>query len=177
MKAHIRPAIAEDVKAIASIAAESPTAPQWSRKEFAAMLAADETSPLLRRVLVAERGGEVAGFAVYTVLRSFFPPEAELESLAVGPMHRRLGLGKELLAAVNASVASFGAEWLLLEVRGSNTGAIALYHEAGFTQAGIRKDYYANPREDAVCMRYVFANPGDARVKGVSGEAPIRPVS
>ncbi len=160
MKTHIRPAVAEDLRAIVAIAAESPTAPQWSQKEFAAMLGADETNPLLRRVLVAERGGEVAGFAVYTVLRSFFPPEAELESLAVGPLHRRLGLGKALLAAVNASVASFGAEWLLLEVRASNAGAIALYREVGFTPAGIRKDYYAKPNEDAVCMRYVFANHG-----------------
>jgi ribosomal-protein-alanine N-acetyltransferase len=160
MKTHIRAAVTEDLKAIVAIAAHSPTAPQWSLKEFATMLAADETSPLLRRVLVAEHGGEVAGFAVYTVLRSFFPSEAELESLAVGPLHRRLGLGKALLAAVNASVASFGAESLLLEVRASNAGAIALYRGAGFTPAGIRKDYYASPKEDAMCMRYVFANQG-----------------
>jgi ribosomal-protein-alanine N-acetyltransferase len=160
MKTHIRAAVAEDLKAIVSIAAESPTAPQWSQKEFAAMLEADETAPLLRRVVVVERGGEVAGFAVYTVLRTVFPPEAELESLAVGPSHRRLGLGKALLAAVNVGAASFGTEWLLLEVRASNAGALALYRGVGFTLAGIRKRYYANPTEDAVCMRYVFANHG-----------------
>jgi ribosomal-protein-alanine N-acetyltransferase len=45
---------------------------------------------------------------------------------------------------------------MLLEVRPSNTGALALYQEAGFTEIGRRKGYYpaaGQRREDALVLR------------------------
>ena len=39
-----------------------------------------------------------------------------------------------------------------LEVRRSNTGAIALYERFGFRSAGVRRRYYADNGEDAVIM-------------------------
>ena len=42
---------------------------------------------------------------------------------------------------------------MLLEVRASNDGAIALYKEAGFKAIAKRRAYYTHPREDAVVMR------------------------
>ncbi|MCZ6831549.1 MAG: hypothetical protein O7F73_18545, partial [Gammaproteobacteria bacterium] len=42
----------------------------------------------------------------------------------------------------------------LLEVRCSNGGAIALYRKHGFTEDGVRKNYYPTDggREDALLM-------------------------
>jgi ribosomal-protein-alanine N-acetyltransferase len=39
-----------------------------------------------------------------------------------------------------------------LEVRSSNEPAIRLYESLGFERAGIRKDFYTKPKEDAVIM-------------------------
>jgi ribosomal-protein-alanine N-acetyltransferase len=53
----------------------------------------------------------------------------------------------------------FGAAnlaFLTLEVRASNVAAIALYEKYGFQQAGLRKGYYQNPREDAIIMTRNF---------------------
>ena len=45
-----------------------------------------------------------------------------------------------------------GAENLTLEVRVSNEAAIALYRRCGFAPAGVRKNYYAEGKEDALVM-------------------------
>ena len=43
---------------------------------------------------------------------------------------------------------------MVLEVRASNAAAIALYRRAGFSDIGLRRDYYQaeNGREDAILM-------------------------
>jgi len=46
-----------------------------------------------------------------------------------------------------------GSQCLTLEVRASNMPAIALYEKLGFTQIGRRKNYYRNPKEDALILR------------------------
>jgi ribosomal-protein-alanine N-acetyltransferase len=40
-----------------------------------------------------------------------------------------------------------------LEVRTSNASAIALYEKLAFRQIGLRKNYYRNPREDALILQ------------------------
>ena len=45
---------------------------------------------------------------------------------------------------------------LTLEVRESNAPAIALYEKCGFVFCGIRKDYYTDPKENALLMRLAF---------------------
>ena len=42
---------------------------------------------------------------------------------------------------------------LTLEVRASNEPAKQLYEKLGFLQVGCRKNYYRNPREDALILR------------------------
>lgn len=39
-----------------------------------------------------------------------------------------------------------------LEVRESNLNAIRLYHKLGFKNAGIRRNFYDKPKEDAIIM-------------------------
>ena len=49
-------------------------------------------------------------------------------------------------------IAVDGAKLFFLEVRESNTPAIALYKKLGFTKSGMRNNYYTNPVENAVLM-------------------------
>lgn len=48
---------------------------------------------------------------------------------------------------------------MTLEVRPSNAAAIALYEKHGFAQVGRRKDYYTDPREDALLLTRTFERP------------------
>jgi ribosomal-protein-alanine N-acetyltransferase len=74
---------------------------------------------------------------------------ADIGNIAVSPEFRRQGIASLLLdTALNGMDAD-----VFLEVRHSNTPAIALYEKYGFQPIGIRKNYYDNPREDAILMQ------------------------
>lgn len=91
---------------------------------------------------------EIAAYGViYTA-----SDEGDLANIAVSPKYRRQGLGKALLTKICGEARALGVERLFLEVRESNGGAMALYSSVGFTQIGRRRNYYVNPREDAVTM-------------------------
>ena len=103
-------------------------------------------------VVVAEgEDGTVLGYAgLQTVL-----DEGYINNVAVDPRFRRQGVAGRLVEAF----LRFGAAklaFLTLEVRASNAPAIALYEKYGFTQAGRRRDYYDDPREDALLMNLRF---------------------
>jgi ribosomal-protein-alanine N-acetyltransferase len=59
-------------------------------------------------------------------------------------------LARRLLRHVLDHAVSAGATAATLEVRRSNTAARALYEGLGFSVEGVRRDYYQDPREDAV---------------------------
>ena len=71
-------------------------------------------------------------------------------NVAVDPAQRRRGVASGLLSALLAKVGEEAR--LTLEVRTSNTPAIALYERFGFHSAGVRPRYYQDNGEDAVIM-------------------------
>jgi [ribosomal protein S18]-alanine N-acetyltransferase len=71
-------------------------------------------------------------------------------NIAVEPERRRRGIGGALLGALLDRVGADAR--ITLEVRRSNTGAVALYERFGFRSAGVRRRYYADNGEDAVIM-------------------------
>ncbi|HET9104995.1 MAG TPA: ribosomal protein S18-alanine N-acetyltransferase [Solirubrobacteraceae bacterium] len=73
-----------------------------------------------------------------------------LMNVAVDPSRRREGVATGLLEAM-IQAAGADSEYTL-EVRTSNTGAIALYERFGFRSAGTRPRYYRDTGEDAVIM-------------------------
>ncbi len=110
--------------------------------------------------LVAVAGETIMGYA----LGWCEPPEAELMNLAVDAAWRRRGTGWALLDRSLEICARRGARELFLEVRVSNAAAQRLYLRHGFEACGRRRDYYANPREDALVYRArLGASPGAAR--------------
>jgi ribosomal-protein-alanine N-acetyltransferase len=82
--------------------------------------------------------------------------EAHLLNISVhGDMQRR-GIGKMLLDKVCLLAHQQQMQSVLLEVRPSNTRAIAIYQRYGFVEIGRRRDYYpaaGDKREEAIVMR------------------------
>ncbi len=77
---------------------------------------------------------------------------AEMVDLRVLASERRQGLGRQLLWASLTALGDVGA--VELEVRSSNVAARALYESLGFSETGLRSNYYAasDRREDAILM-------------------------
>ncbi len=65
---------------------------------------------------------------------------------------RRRGVGRALMEEAARYARTSHVRLLLLEVRRSNHGAVALYRQLGFSIFGVRKGYYADNGEDAVEM-------------------------
>ena len=79
--------------------------------------------------------------------------ESDMMNVAVDPAYRRQGIAEKLVAELARQLKALGNACLSLEVRASNTGAIALYGKLDFQQVGRRPNYYRNPKEDALILR------------------------
>ena len=78
--------------------------------------------------------------------------ELHINSLAVEETLRRRGLARRLLEFVIVDARASGARTAPLEVRQSNQSARLLYEGLGFRVEGVRRDYYQDPREDALIL-------------------------
>ncbi len=113
---------------------------------------ASELSNPLSCWLVAMEGVRLAGYVgSQTVL-----DETDMMNIAVHPDFRRRGIAEALVKELVGELSNRGSHCLALEVRASNAPAIALYEKLGFSQAGLRKNYYRNPREDALILKKYF---------------------
>jgi ribosomal-protein-alanine N-acetyltransferase len=116
----------------------------WSENSIASEL----NSRLSDWLVVTEGEQVVAYVGAQTVIDS-----SDMMNIAVHPDFRRRGIAEMLVAALEEQLRQRGSKMLLLEVRDSNAPAIALYEKLGFHQAGLRKNYYRNPKEDARILR------------------------
>jgi ribosomal-protein-alanine N-acetyltransferase len=78
--------------------------------------------------------------------------EAEILDVAVPEKHRRQGHAFRLLSEFLIFAGKRGLLDLFLEVRESNTAAIALYRKLGFAPSGRRPNYYHQPDEVALLL-------------------------
>lgn len=143
----IRHMVAADLDRVLGIASSLPNAPVWPRSAYETALNPDST-PRRVALVAATPADELAGFVIASVI----PPQAELESIAVAADFQHGGLGRQLLGALTASLRPVGALELTLEVRSSNTPAVAFYKALGFHFRGLRPRYYVDPIENAVMM-------------------------
>lgn len=98
--------------------------------------------------LVAVHQESIAGYCGYWGAA----PEAYIYNVAVKKEFRRQHTGYQMLKRLMADALDKGIHTFTLEVRCSNTAAMHLYEQLGFTHAGIRKNFYTKPTEDAVIM-------------------------
>lgn len=117
----------------------------WSREDFEGSLKFGHQFLLLRD------GETLLAAAVYMQIFE----QSELLTIAVDPQYQGQGYGKLLLTELISRLTANRAESLFLEVRVSNTRAIALYRSAGFQEISRRKGYYPtrDGREDAIVMQ------------------------
>jgi [ribosomal protein S18]-alanine N-acetyltransferase len=116
----------------------------WTSGQFRDSLAAGHTGWLQRE------GDAIAAFAVTMRVVD----EDHLLDIGVAPEYQRSGRGTALLAFLCQQARAAGMVRLLLEVRASNSAAIAFYRRFDFAEIGRRRGYYParEGREDAIVM-------------------------
>jgi ribosomal-protein-alanine N-acetyltransferase len=117
----------------------------WSRSMFAGELA--KPSSLSLGGFDPDSGRLVAYLVVSRYVDAW-----HIMNLAVDPDWRRLGVASRLLDELFELTGSDPRRGYTLEVRVSNTTAIALYEHFGFESSGLRRGYYTDNREDALIM-------------------------
>ena len=135
---------ADHVEAVAAIEKECFGVDAWSVRSVSS-----ELENKLALWLVAVEDGAVAGYVGSQTVCN----ETDMMNVAVTVDYRRQGLGEKLVLALVEELKAMGSQCLTLEVRDSNTPARTLYEKLGFRQIGLRKNYYRNPKEDALILR------------------------
>lgn len=94
----------------------------------------------------------VEGVLVGYIALEWVLDEGSLTNLAVMPSYRRQGIAEALTLKLLDFAKEKALQFVTLEVRVTNTPASNLYRKTGFQDVGVRKNYYSNPREDALLM-------------------------
>ena len=153
----IRAAIERDIDSLLPIEHRCFHHDRLSRLDFHRALKA--TSVVL---VVAEEGGAVMGYALVRLRGR----QGRLESLAVDPPARRLGLGRALLKASEQAVLERGALHMRLEIREDNPAALALYESLGYRQHGTWLEYYED-EGDALRLRKALGSDATDEALGI----------
>ena len=121
----------------------------WSERSVAS-----ELENPLSLWLVAMEGERLAGYVGSQTVMG----ETDMMNVAVHPDHRQKGIAKALILALVEELKKLESHSLTLEVRASNAPAICLYRMLDFQEVGRRKNYYRNPRENAIILRKEWEN-------------------
>lgn len=116
----------------------------WSMSLFLSELALRST----RAYYVAVVGKQIVGYAGLMMTLD----DGHVTTIAVDPAWHRHKIGTRLLLALAREAILRGATGLTLEVRLGNKSAQELYRTFGFRPVGVRKNYYAETKEDALVM-------------------------
>ena len=136
----IRAAVAEDSKYIAEI--EKKYIPEaWSEKLISEEIEKNESI-----FYIAFVNDEICGY----VSGDNIAGELFINNIAVDENHRREGIASCLFEILINEAKVQNCFSVTLEVRSKNINAIALYEKYGFKNAGVRKNYYSSPADDAI---------------------------
>lgn len=129
--------------AAAAALERSVSSDAWSQKAFA-----DAIMDGNALYLAARLDGKLAGCC--GLWQSF--ETADICNVAVDASFWRKGIAKAMLCALMEEGRARGVSDFTLEVRKNNLPAIGLYEKLGFVTEGVRKNFYANPKDDALIM-------------------------
>ena len=131
---------------VAAIERDTFAAP-WSEKMLELCISNDGVG-----FVALDGDGRVAAYVTALIA----PYEIQIANVATRVDMRCRGLAVRVIAALTEFAKALGAEQISLEVRVSNAAAIGLYKKMGFFEAGVRKNFYTSPREDAFVMLLVL---------------------
>ena len=116
----------------------------WTKKNFIDSYGAKN----LFKVLKSEN--DIIGY--YIAL--FVLDECELLNVTVKQELQKKGYGAQILQDLFSECRKENIVNIFLEVRKSNSSAIRLYEKNGFSEIGVRNNYYQNKdgKEDAILM-------------------------
>ena len=135
------PADLDGVLAIEEASFNNPTTREWYQAEL-------KRPEVCYIYILRTPDAPVAAFCAFWRVVD----QIHINNLAVRPELRSQGLASRLLDGVMTEMAGLGATSATLEVRRSNTPALRLYAKAGFIEAGVRRNYYTQPVEDALVL-------------------------
>lgn len=134
--------VQDDIKQVHAIEVGTFSTP-WSERAFLEELENEHSM-----YLVLERADEILAYGgLWSIVG-----EGHITNIAVKKGNRGLGLGKKITKALLEQGKIMGLRAFTLEVRKSNHIAIRLYEDIGFVKAGVRKNFYDKPTEDAYIM-------------------------
>nr|WP_308627189.1 ribosomal protein S18-alanine N-acetyltransferase [uncultured Eisenbergiella sp.] len=139
----IRRMVRDDLTQAASLEQKCFGTDAWSLQAFADAL--EDANALYLSGM--EEGTLVAYCGIW---KSF--EDGDITNVAVEEIHRKKGYARQLLKQLMKEASLSGVENFTLEVRESNLPAIRLYESLGFVTEGVRKDFYRNPKENALIM-------------------------
>ena len=148
--ATMRPMRVDDLESVLDIELRAYPFP-WTRGIFHDCLRAGYPAWVL------EQGPAVIGYGMLNIGAD----EAHVLNVCTAPEVQGQGHGRRLLRSLLKAARNRGAQRVFLEVRPSNTIAIALYDSEGFNEIGRRPRYYPakSGREDAIVMaKELFAD-------------------
>jgi [ribosomal protein S18]-alanine N-acetyltransferase len=144
-KAHLK-----DVDTIKQIEVECGLS-RWSENDYRA-----ETEHADNLFFIFRKNSDVTGFIIARLIMKYSQTssenEIEIYNIGVKKGFRHQKIGSKLLKKIFEEAEEKKVGRIYLEVRKSNAGALEFYLKNGFKIVGERKNFYANPTEDAVLM-------------------------
>jgi ribosomal-protein-alanine N-acetyltransferase len=139
----VEPMRPEDLDEVLAIERASFSMP-WSRGAFLYEIQQNRVA----RCRVMREDSVIVGYLCVWEIAD----EIHVTNVAVHPSRRRQGIARSLLGSLLAEAQARDLRLIVLEVRPSNRGAIALYESFGFKITGRRRGYYYDTGEDALVM-------------------------
>lgn len=140
----IRPFDRSYVSDICRIENENFTEP-WSERSFYEMADAE----FVLALCAFNEADKLVGY----VFGDFVVDTGEVLDIAVDKEYKKQGVGGFLIGSLHKILKERKATECFLEVRESNEPAKCLYAKMGYLPIGVRKNYYKNPKENAIVLR------------------------
>ena len=116
----------------------------WTENDFK-----DAVNQQQQYYWVALKEHKIVGFVGMLVAAD----EADITHIAVQKEYRRQHIAFALLQELICQASELGVGTIYLEVRRNNSSAQRFYQAMNFEEVGVRKNYYTNPKEDAIIMK------------------------
>ncbi len=147
----LQPITVADIDQILAIERHSFEDP-WPRMTFLQELSNGNAGNYAVRQHSPGLSKDIIGYICFQV----FSGKMHISKVAVALEWRGQGIASWLINACLKRVVKKGARAAFLEVRCSSISAVKLYLKLGFDIVEKRKNYYLNPKEDALVMMKIL---------------------